>query len=61
MILPLLESDLYEVMQVCVQGKLDSIEVKWREEKSCVAVVMASGGYPGSYAKGKEITGVYFE
>ena len=56
-ILPLLETDLYEVMQACVKGQLDSIALKWKENTSAVGIVMASGGYPGVYEKGKEITG----
>jgi phosphoribosylamine--glycine ligase len=40
-----------------VNGKLDNIELKWKPQAS-VCVVMASGGYPGSYAKGKLIHGL---
>jgi phosphoribosylamine--glycine ligase len=40
-----------------VNGTLDKIELKWKPESS-VCVVMASGGYPGSYAKGKPIHGL---
>ncbi|GBG55532.1 phosphoribosylamine--glycine ligase [Sporomusaceae bacterium FL31] len=56
-VLPLLASDLVTVMEACVDGKLADIEVSW-EEKAAVCVVMAAGGYPGSYAKGDAITGI---
>lgn len=56
-VLPLLASDLVTVMEACVDGKLANIEVSW-EEKAAVCVVMAAGGYPGSYAKGDAITGI---
>lgn len=56
-VLPLLASDLVTVMEACVDGKLADIEVGW-EEKAAVCVVMAAGGYPGSYAKGDAITGI---
>ncbi len=56
-VLPLLESDLLEIMHACIKGTLDQMEIRWSKE-STVCVVMASGGYPGSYVKGKEITGL---
>ena len=56
-ILPLLKSDLYEVAMACVRGQLSEISVEWENDAYAVAVVMASGGYPGSYSKGKTITG----
>jgi phosphoribosylamine---glycine ligase len=52
-----LESDLVELLEACVDGTLDTHELKWSALAS-VCVVMASGGYPGSYAKGKPITGL---
>ncbi len=55
--LPLLESDLAEIMLAVVESRLDRIDVTWSEE-ACVGVVMASGGYPGSYRKGYAITGL---
>ncbi|MEZ4636747.1 MAG: phosphoribosylglycinamide synthetase C domain-containing protein [Caldilineaceae bacterium] len=57
MILPLLETDLLDVLLACVDGYLDEIELSWRDE-AAVTVVMASGGYPDAYATGKEITGI---
>lgn len=56
-VLPLLESDLVEIMLACAEGCLGSLEIQW-SKGAAVCVVMASGGYPGSYAKGKEITGL---
>lgn len=56
-LLPLLQSDLYEVILNTVGGKLASNAPVWRQDASAVTVVMASAGYPGSYEKGVEITG----
>ena len=52
-----LENDLVELLDASVNGTLDKIELKWKAEAS-VCVVMASGGYPGNYAKGKPILGL---
>ncbi len=52
-----LESDLVELMLASCEGRLAGIELKWSAHAS-VCVVMASGGYPGSYPKGKVITGI---
>ena len=52
-----LENDLVELLDASVSGTLDKVDLKWRPLAS-VCVVMASGGYPGSYAKGKVITGL---
>lgn len=57
MLLPLLQSDLYEVIMNTMNGKLASNAPVWHQDSSAVTVVMASGGYPGSYKKGVEITG----
>ncbi|XP_068447002.1 trifunctional purine biosynthetic protein adenosine-3 [Clinocottus analis] len=57
-LLPLLQSDLYEVILNTVGGKLASNAPVWRRDASAVTVVMASAGYPGSYKKGVEITGL---
>jgi phosphoribosylamine--glycine ligase len=56
-VLPLLESDFLEVMLACINGTLKDTEVKWKKE-AAVCVVMAAGGYPKSYNKGDEITGL---
>ncbi|XP_036896471.1 trifunctional purine biosynthetic protein adenosine-3 [Sturnira hondurensis] len=56
-ILPLLKSDLYEVIQSTLDGLLCASLPVWLENRAALAVVMASQGYPGDYAKGMEITG----
>jgi phosphoribosylamine--glycine ligase len=52
-----LENDLVELLDASVNGTLDKIELKWKSDAS-ICVVMASGGYPGSYARGKPILGL---
>jgi phosphoribosylamine--glycine ligase len=52
-----LDNDLLELLDASVSGTLASHELKWSSLAS-VCVVMASGGYPGTYAKGKVITGL---
>ena len=54
-VLPLLESDLLTVMQATTNGTLDETEVKFSDKNAC-CVIMASAGYPESYAKGYEMT-----
>ncbi len=56
-ILPLLETDLADVIEACIAGRLDHVQLRWAR-KTCVCVVMASGGYPGNYEKGYEIFGL---
>jgi len=56
-ILPRLESDLVEIFEACIDGKLNETKVEWKKESAC-CVVMASGGYPEEYAKGKIINGI---
>lgn len=56
-LMPLLETPLDQVLLACVEGRLDTVELRWRSEIAA-CVVMASGGYPGSYAKGKPILGL---
>ena len=55
--LPGLENDLVELLGASVDGTLGPVQLKW-QPVATVCVVMASGGYPGSYAKGKPITGL---
>ena len=52
-----LETDLADIFDACIDGTLDKIEIKWSNKRS-VCVVMASGGYPGNYEKGKVINGL---
>ncbi len=54
-ILPMLKTDLMEIFEAVVDERLDEVNIEW-EEGACVCVVLASGGYPEHYEKGKEIT-----
>ncbi len=58
-VLPRMEGDLAEVLQACAEGRLREVagDVGWSARR-CVCVVVASGGYPGSYEKGKVISGL---
>lgn len=55
--MPRLKSDLVEMMLAVIEERLDGVEVEWGEQ-ACVGVVMASGGYPGSYERGFAISGL---
>lgn len=52
-----LNTDLTDIMNACIDKKLNEIDIEW-DDRAAVCVVMASGGYPGSYEKGKAITGL---
>lgn len=52
-----LETDLVEIMEAVVEGRLHEVDISWSEQSS-VCVVLASGGYPGYYEKGKTIHGL---
>ena len=57
-ILMRLDSDLYEYLKASSEGKLNNLpEISWKNE-SAVCIVLASNGYPNSYPKGDEITGL---
>ena len=56
-VLPLLKTDLLEIMEKTVEGRLDNVQIEWYN-KSAVCIVMASGGYPGSFKKGAGIKGL---
>ena len=56
-VLPLLESDLVEIILACIDGGLDKVKIDWSND-SAVCIVLASGGYPLSYKKGFEIDGI---
>lgn len=56
-ILPRMETDLMDIFLAVTVNKLKDIEIKWSENKS-ICVVLAAGGYPGHYEKGKKITGL---
>ncbi len=56
-VLPLLETDLADIFEAVSKGTLSDIEIKWKKG-CCACVIMASGGYPLSYPKGLEISGL---
>ncbi len=56
-ILPRIDGDIVPALLACVNGTLKEDMIRWRSE-ACVCVVMASGGYPGAYEKGKAISGL---
>ncbi|MCF7741322.1 MAG: phosphoribosylamine--glycine ligase, partial [Candidatus Marinimicrobia bacterium] len=56
-VLPLLETDLVDIAEAVINEQLDDQEIKWKNKKA-LCVIMASGGYPIEYEKGKEITGI---
>jgi len=55
--LPLLETDLVDILLAVIQGNLDQVKIEW-SPNACVGVVMASAGYPGSYKRGFPIEGL---
>ena len=56
-VIPRMTSDLGPALEACIDGTLREELVTWTDDP-CVCVVMASGGYPGSYAKGRRIEGL---
>lgn len=56
-VLPRMENDLIDVLEACIDGTLDQVDLRFRPD-SCVCVVLASDGYPVSYEKGKVIRGL---
>ena len=56
-VLPVLDTDIVDIMEAIYDEKLDEIDIKWKGE-ACACVVMASGGYPKKYATGLEISGL---
>lgn len=56
-VLPRLKTDLVDIMEAVIDERLDEIDIEW-EDNAAVCVVMASGGYPVSYKKGFEISGI---
>lgn len=57
-VLPRLKNDLLDVMLAGCEGRLKDVELTW-DQRSCVCVVMSSGGYPGKFETGYEISGLY--
>lgn len=56
-VLPRMKNDMIDVMEACVDGKLDTVDLQF-EKNAAVCVVLASDGYPVSYQKGYEIKGL---
>ena len=56
-ILSMLDTDLMDIFQACVDGALDQVDIKWKSGAAC-CLVLASGGYPVSYQSGFPITGL---
>ena len=53
----LLETDILDIVDASIDGKLNELEIKWSSLSAC-NIVLSSGGYPGEYEKGKAITGI---
>ena len=56
-VLPKLKTDLIDILNAVIEGTLHKINIEW-EDNAAVCVVVASGGYPGKYQKGKVISGL---
>jgi phosphoribosylamine--glycine ligase len=56
-VLPLLETDIYDIFWGCVAGHLHELDIRW-QSGACATVVMASPGYPDNYPKGLPISGL---
>lgn len=56
-VLPLLRGDFLEICQACTNGELDKVDFSF-DDKASAIVIVASGGYPEKYEKGKEISGL---
>jgi len=56
-VLPLLKTDLVDILMAVVQNNLDRVKIQWSSQ-ACVGVVMSSAGYPGSYETGFPIQGL---
>lgn len=56
-VLPRMKNDILDVMNACIDGKLDEVDLQF-EDNAAVCVILASDGYPESYEKGKIITGL---
>ena len=56
-LLSMLDSDLMDIFEACVNGTLDQVEVKWKDGAAC-CIVLASGGYPVKYQSGYPISGL---
>jgi phosphoribosylamine--glycine ligase len=52
-----MDTDLYDIFDAVIHNRLSEIDIKWKDERA-VTIVLASEGYPGSYPKGRVITGL---
>jgi len=53
----LLKTDLFDILEACVDGNLNDVNIEWENKFAC-CIVLASGGYPGKYEKGLPISGI---
>ena len=53
----LLDTDLLDIVDACIDGTLDKVQINWKKLSACT-IVLASGGYPDKYEKGKVIKGI---
>ncbi|MBQ7636220.1 MAG: phosphoribosylamine--glycine ligase [Lachnospiraceae bacterium] len=56
-VLPRMENDIIDVFEACIDGELDKVDLKFKDD-AAVCVILASNGYPEKYEKGKEIKGL---
>ena len=56
-VLPRLKTDIIDIFEAINNGTLADLDIEW-DDRACTCVIMASGGYPKSYPKGIEITGL---
>ena len=56
-ILSMLDSDLMDIFEACVNGTLEQVDIKWKDGAAC-CIVLASGGYPVKYQTGYPISGL---
>lgn len=53
----ILKTDLFDILETCVNGTLDTINIEWENKYAC-CIILCSQGYPDKYEKGKAITGI---
>jgi phosphoribosylamine--glycine ligase len=56
-VLPRLKTDIVDIIEACLAGRLDAVNIEWTAE-AAACVVLAADGYPGKYEKGREISGL---